>query len=107
MNLLEVPDSGTVEINEQNLTTSTKKGLREARKKIGMIFQHFNLVANKTIFENVLVSLQLSNYPKKERKERVLECLSFVGLEHLKNQYPAQLSGGQKQRVAIARVTPL
>ena len=68
-----------------------------------MIFQHFNLVANKTVYENVAVSLELANYPKKERRNRVIECLQFVGLESLMGKYPAQLSGGQKQRVAIAR----
>jgi len=103
MNLLEIPDEGEVEVNGQNLTDLNIKNLRQARKSIGMIFQHFNLVANKTIYENVVVSLELANIPKKERKRRVMECLQFVGLENLVKQYPAQLSGGQKQRVAIAR----
>ncbi|MFJ7828141.1 methionine ABC transporter ATP-binding protein [Psychrobacillus sp. NPDC096623] len=103
MNLLEMPDAGEVEVNGQRLTNLRSKELRQARKKIGMIFQHFNLVANKTVYENVAVSLELANIPKKEQKSRVLECLQFVGLEKLIEQYPAQLSGGQKQRVAIAR----
>lgn len=103
MNLLESPDSGKVEINGQTLTSLPGKDLRQARKSIGMIFQHFNLVANKTVFENVMVSLKLANYPKNKRKDRVMECLQFVGLESFKDKYPAQLSGGQKQRVAIAR----
>jgi D-methionine transport system ATP-binding protein len=68
-----------------------------------MIFQHFNLVANKTVYENIAVSLELENFPKKERRGRVVECLQFVGLESSIEKYPAQLSGGQKQRVAIAR----
>ncbi|MEK3979491.1 methionine ABC transporter ATP-binding protein [Psychrobacillus sp. FSL K6-2836] len=103
MNLLEIPDEGEVEVNGQRLTNLSSKELRQARKKIGMIFQHFNLVANKNVYENVAVSLELANVPKKEQKSRVMECLQFVGLENLMEQYPAQLSGGQKQRVAIAR----
>lgn len=103
MNLLEIPDQGEVEVNGQRLTNLSSKELRQARKSIGMIFQHFNLVANKTVYENVAVSLELAKFPKKERRSRVVECLQFVGLENLIEQYPAQLSGGQKQRVAIAR----
>ncbi len=103
MNLLETPDAGTVEVNGQNLTALNSKQLREARKSIGMIFQHFNLVANKTVYENVAVALELANYPKDNCRKRAMECLRFVGLESFQAQYPAQLSGGQKQRVAIAR----
>jgi D-methionine transport system ATP-binding protein len=103
MNLLELPDNGEVEVDGQILTKLTSRELRHARKSIGMIFQHFNLVANKTVYENVLVSLELSNVPRKEQPGRVMECLRFVGLESLMEKYPAQLSGGQKQRVAIAR----
>lgn len=103
MNLLELPDEGEVEVNGQKLTNLSSKELRQARKSIGMIFQHFNLVANKTVYENVAVPLELASFPKNERKSRVVECLRFVGLENLIDKYPAQLSGGQKQRVAIAR----
>lgn len=103
MNLLEIPDTGEVEVNGRLLTRLNGKELREARKSIGMIFQHFNLVANKTVYENVAVSLKLARYPRKKRRERVLECLQFVGLASYAEKYPAQLSGGQKQRVAIAR----
>lgn len=103
MNLLEIPDEGEVEVNGQILTNLKSKHLREARKAVGMIFQHFNLVANKTVFQNVAVSLELANSPKKERRNRIMECLQFVGLENFISKYPAQLSGGQKQRVAIAR----
>lgn len=103
MNLLEVPDDGEVEVDGKVLTSLSYKQLRQARQSIGMIFQHFNLVANKTVYENVAVSLELANYPRKDRKNRVLECLQFVGLESFMDKYPAQLSGGQKQRVAIAR----
>ncbi|GGA16619.1 methionine ABC transporter ATP-binding protein [Psychrobacillus lasiicapitis] len=103
MNLLENPDEGEVVVNGQVLTNLTSKHLREARKSIGMIFQHFNLVANKTVFENVAVSLELARFPKEDLRNRVVECLQFVGLENFISKYPAQLSGGQKQRVAIAR----
>lgn len=103
MNCLEQPTSGAVIVNNQNLTTSSSRQLREARKSIGMIFQHFNLVANKTVYQNVETALLLANYAKLKRKERVMECLQFVGLEEMHRKYPAQLSGGQKQRVAIAR----
>lgn len=103
MNLLEIPDEGEVEVNGQILTSLNSKHLREARKTIGMIFQQFNLVANKTVFENVAASLELAKFPKKERRDRIIECLQFVGLENFISKYPAQLSGGQKQRVAIAR----
>ncbi|WP_342600611.1 methionine ABC transporter ATP-binding protein [Psychrobacillus sp. FSL H8-0483] len=103
MNLLEIPDEGEVEVNGQKLTDLSSKELRQARKSIGMIFQHFNLVANKTVYDNVAVSLELANFPRKERRSRVVECLQFVGLESFMKKYPAQLSGGQKQRVAIAR----
>ncbi|MTH54731.1 ATP-binding cassette domain-containing protein [Bacillus mangrovi] len=103
MNLLEAPDEGDVEVSGKNLTAMSSRELREARKSIGMIFQHFNLAANKTVYGNVAAALELARYPKKDRRERVLECLRFVGLEKLADQYPARLSGGQKQRVAIAR----
>lgn len=103
MNLLEVPDKGIVEVDGQALTNMKGKQLRQARQSIGMIFQHFNLVANKTVYENVAVSLQLAKIPRKDQRSRVEECLRFVGLEDYLDKYPAQLSGGQKQRVAIAR----
>ncbi|KAB2330375.1 methionine ABC transporter ATP-binding protein [Bacillus mesophilum] len=103
MNLLELPDTGDVEVNGQTLTRLSAKELRLVRKSIGMIFQHFHLVANKTVFDNVAVALQLAGSRKSDIRLRVLECLQFVGLEKMAEKYPAQLSGGQKQRVAIAR----
>ena len=103
MNLLETPDEGTVTVHNQILTKLDGRELREARRSIGMIFQQFHLLANKTVFDNVAVPLELSGSSKQNRLERVNECLKFVGLEDKKKQYPAQLSGGQKQRVAIAR----
>lgn len=103
INLLEVPDAGQVEVNGQDLTKLTGTKLRQARKSIGMIFQHFNLVANKTVYENIAVSLELAGFPRHKRRERVMQCLQFVGMDDFVKKYPAQLSGGQKQRVAIAR----
>lgn len=103
MNLLEVPEAGEVLVNGRELTSINYKELRQARQSIGMIFQHFNLAANKTVYDNVLVSLELANYSRKDRRNRVIECLRFVGLDSFMDKYPAQLSGGQKQRVAIAR----
>ena len=103
MNLLEKPDKGEVIVRNEVLSSLRPIKLREARKSIGVIFQHFHLVQNKTVFENVEVALKLANYPKKQIQQRVQECLQFVGLLDLQGQYPAQLSGGQKQRVAIAR----
>ncbi|STO09600.1 methionine ABC transporter ATP-binding protein [Exiguobacterium aurantiacum] len=103
MNLLETPDTGTVEIDGSMMTSLSTRKLREKRHVIGMIFQQFNLVANKTVYDNVVAPLKLAGRPKATHEARVLECLRFVGLETFKDKYPAQLSGGQKQRVAIAR----
>ncbi|GEK33053.1 methionine ABC transporter ATP-binding protein [Kurthia sibirica] len=103
INLLEIPDSGTVNVDGQILTQLSQTALYKARKSIGMIFQHFNLLANKTVYDNINISLKLANYPKEQRRERVEECLRFVALENMRDSYPRQLSGGQKQRVAIAR----
>lgn len=103
MNLLEKPDKGTVRVGEKILTNLSEKELRKARQSIGMIFQQFQLVLNRTVAENVEIPLELVGISKKERKKRVEECLQFVALTDKKNAYPSQLSGGQKQRVAIAR----
>lgn len=104
INLLETPTSGEVLVGGANLTTLSSKQLRDTRKSIGMIFQHFNLLANKTVFDNVEIALQLAGgYSKQDISKRVDECLAFVGLADQTHKYPAQLSGGQKQRVAIAR----
>ena len=77
--------------------------MRLARLKIGMIFQHFYLISQKTVFENIAFSLKAASYPKHEIKERVDKLLEMVGLADKRDVYPAQLSGGQKQRVGIAR----
>ena len=85
------------------MTTLKPKELRQARRKIGMIFQHFNLLETATVFENVAVALELSKTPKLEIEKKVNKLLKIVGLEDKIHNYPSQLSGGQKQRVAIAR----
>lgn len=102
MNLLERPDAGTVTVDGVVLTELSPRQLRQARHNIGMIFQQFNLMANRTVFDNVAFNLQVSGY-QGDHKQRVLECLDIVSLGDKKDHYPAQLSGGQKQRVGIAR----
>lgn len=103
VNLLERPTSGKVFINGINIMTLPSKELRKQRKKIGMIFQQYNLLHSKTIFQNVAMPLVLDGRSKNEIKNKVTELLAFVGLEDRANHYPEQLSGGQKQRVGIAR----
>lgn len=103
MNLLEVPDGGSVSVNGVSLMTLSATELRKERQKIGMIFQQFQLVLNRTVGENVAMPLELMKKRKDERTKRVKECLTLVGLLDKIGAYPAQLSGGQKQRVAIAR----
>ncbi|NIK11473.1 ATP-binding cassette domain-containing protein [Alkalibacillus almallahensis] len=103
MNYIEKPDEGSVVIDGEALDQVKHKRIRHIRQSLAMVFQGYNLVGNKTVYDNVAVPLELSKVPRRDRAERVLESLRFVGLETLKNQYPGQLSGGQKQRVAIAR----
>ena len=104
MNLLERPDRGSVTVDGVALTRLDKRGLREARRRIGMIFQQFNLLQNATVFENVAFPLRIHDAMNAPRlRARVEECLALVGLADRAGSYPAQLSGGQKQRVAIAR----
>lgn len=103
MNLLERPSSGTVSVAGQTLTDLSDEELRRARQSIGMIFQSFNLLMQRTVLDNVCFPLELQKIPKKQREERGMELLRIVGLEERANAYPSQLSGGQKQRVAIAR----
>ncbi|KPU27184.1 methionine ABC transporter ATP-binding protein [Caloranaerobacter sp. TR13] len=103
INLLEKPTSGSIFINKKDITVLNKHELREIRKRIGMIFQHFNLLNSRTVFENIAFPLEISGYNKKQIKERVENLLSLVELSDKMNAYPSQLSGGQKQRVAIAR----
>ncbi|WP_418963790.1 methionine ABC transporter ATP-binding protein [Cetobacterium sp.] len=103
INLLEVPSSGEVIIDGINLNKLDSKDLRETRKKIGMIFQHFNLMRSRNVAKNIAYPLKGSGLSKKEIEERVDELLDLVGLKDKKYSYPSQLSGGQKQRVGIAR----
>lgn len=103
INLLERPTTGSVIVEGHDLTQLKGEELRLARLKIGMIFQHFYLISQKTVFENIIFSLKAANYPKNQMKERVEELLETVGLADKRDVYPSQLSGGQKQRVGIAR----
>jgi len=103
INMLEAPTTGSVIVDNQELTTMPEKELRQARKQIGMIFQHFNLLSSRTVFENVAFPLELAGKSKAEITKTVMPLLELVGLAEKKDQYPAQLSGGQKQRVGIAR----
>ncbi len=103
MNLLEHPTSGQVIVDGNDLTLLSIKALRQARLKIGMIFQHFNLLSSRNVFRNVALPLELIGTPKKEIKAKVDRLLSLVGLQNYADSHPEQLSGGQKQRVAIAR----
>jgi D-methionine transport system ATP-binding protein len=103
VNYLEKPTQGQVLINEQDLEQLFPDELRSLKKKIGMIFQHFNLLESKTVFNNVAIPLILLKRSKQDIQERVTELLAFVGLSDKVNSYPNELSGGQKQRVGIAR----
>lgn len=103
VNYLEKPTEGTVKVDGKELGTLSVKQLRSLRKNIGMIFQHFNLLQSKTIYQNIAIPLILNKEKKGAIKDRVMELLSFVGLEDKAKNYPNELSGGQKQRVGIAR----
>lgn len=103
INLLEKPTVGKVFVDDAEITALSGKELRKARKKIGMIFQHFNLMPSRTIFGNVAYPLRGSGLSKEEIKEKVHHLLELVGISEKENAFPSQLSGGQKQRVAIAR----
>ena len=103
INYLEVPTEGSVVIDGKELGSLTEKGLREERKSIGMIFQHFNLLQQKNVIDNVSFPLRINGVNKKDAHKRAAEILEIVGLADKANSYPVQLSGGQQQRVAIAR----
>ena len=103
INLLERPTSGAVVIDGIDLTRLSGSELRAARKNIGMIFQQFNLLAQRTVADNIRYPLEIAKVPKAQAAQRVSELLELVDLADKANAYPAQLSGGQKQRVAIAR----
>lgn len=103
INLLEKPDTGEIIVDGVNMISLSRKELLLKRKSIGMIFQHFNLLMNRTVADNVGFPLEIFGVSKKDRKKRILECLEIVNMTDKINSYPAKLSGGQKQRVAIAR----
>ncbi|WP_455853984.1 methionine ABC transporter ATP-binding protein MetN [Pantoea endophytica] len=103
VNLLERPTSGCILVDGQELTTLSSGQLTLARRQIGMIFQHFNLMNSRTVSGNVALPLELGNLSREQIKKRVSELLDLVGLSDKHDSWPANLSGGQKQRVAIAR----
>lgn len=104
LNLLETPNEGNIYIDGKNLMKLSSKELRKERQDIGMIFQHFNLLMQRNVIDNICFPLEIAGVSKKEARRRALELLEIVGLSEKAKAYPAQLSGGQKQRVAIARV---
>jgi D-methionine transport system ATP-binding protein len=103
INLLNRPRSGRVIVDGRELTSLSEPQLREARREIGLIFQHFNLLSSRTVAQNVALPLELAGVATAETRRRVDELLDLVGLAGLRDRYPSQISGGQKQRVGIAR----
>ena len=103
INLLERPTSGSVTVDGKEMTALSARELRQARKKIGMIFQHFNLMPSRTVFGNVAYPLRGSGLSGEQIADKVHRLLELVGIGDKAEAYPKQLSGGQKQRVAIAR----
>lgn len=103
INLLEVPTEGAVYFNDTDLVKTGTKELRKYRQKIGMIFQQFNLLAQRNVLDNVCYPMEIAGINKKEARIRARELLALVGISDKAEAYPSQLSGGQKQRVAIAR----
>jgi ABC-type metal ion transport system, ATPase component len=103
INRLERPTSGTVYVDGVDIGTLDEGGLVRLRRRIGMIFQHFNLLSAKTVYENIALPLRVAGAPAREIERRVTELLALVGLQDKRDMYPARLSGGQKQRVGIAR----
>lgn len=103
INLLERPEDGQVIFDGKNLLELSDQELRQERQKMGMIFQHFNLMRAKTVYENIALPLRMMKMDKKEIDKKVIELLELIDLVERKDSYPSQLSGGQKQRVAIAR----
>lgn len=103
VNMLEKPTAGSIKVNDQEMTTLGEAQLRATRQKIGMIFQHFNLLSSRTVFDNVAFPLEISGASQSKINEKVTRLLELVGLADKAIAYPSQLSGGQKQRVGIAR----
>lgn len=107
INYLETPTAGRVIFEGQNLSMMKEAEIRKARQSMGMIFQQFNLLAQRNVLQNVCFPMEIAGVPKAEAKKRAAELLKLVGLEERMKAYPAQLSGGQKQRVAIAGVVAM
>ena len=103
LNLLEIPDEGTITVGGQDILDK-KLNVDQYRQKVGMVFQHFNLLEQQNVLANVCFPMEIRGVPVRQRKEKAMELLKKVGLEDKAGAYPSQLSGGQKQRVAIARV---
>jgi D-methionine transport system ATP-binding protein len=103
LNGLEKPDSGRIEVLGEDIAPLGERELRKVRLRVGMIFQHFNLLSSKTVADNIALPLKIAGRTQSERRDRVRALLWLVGLEDKATAYPAQLSGGQKQRVGIAR----
>lgn len=103
LNLLEIPDAGSIKINGKEVRSQKGKELRDFRRKIGMIFQHFNLLSSRTVRENIAFPLEIAGVPAGERNRKVDRLMELVGLSAHADHYPSELSGGQKQRVGIAR----
>ena len=103
INLLNRPTSGNVVVDGKVLTDLSEAELREARRSIGMIFQHFNLLSSRTVYRNIALPLELAGVPEGKIREKITPLIELVGLSEHANKYPSQLSGGQKQRVGIAR----
>ncbi|MGI5921739.1 MAG: methionine ABC transporter ATP-binding protein [Syntrophomonadaceae bacterium] len=103
INMLEKPTKGSIIVDGENITSLSNDQLRKTRQKISMIFQHFNLLSSRTVFDNVMFPLEIAGMPKAQARNRVNELLELVGLSDKSRVYPDQLSGGQKQRVGIAR----
>ena len=104
INMLERPTEGSVLIDGCDLSTLSEAELRKIRRNVTMIFQSFNLLAQRTCLKNICFPLELAGVPKAEAKTRAMELLELVGLPDKADAYPAQLSGGQQQRIAIARI---
>lgn len=103
LTLLDRPTSGTVSVNDVDLTAASQTNLRQARRRIGMVFQHANLHSSRTVLDNVTFPLEITRQSKDARRQKARELIALVGLEGMEGSYPAQLSGGQRQRVGIAR----
>jgi len=103
INYLQAPSKGQVIVDGTDLTQANAKAIAAARRKIGFIFQNFNLIGNRTIAQNIAFALTAGGYPEKDQPERITSLLTLVGLADRQDNYPSQLSGGQKQRVGIAR----